>query len=131
MSAFGGGKADFRLGSPLPPTPAPFHLKNYASSPVEVSSPPAARTARSGAANRLKTGMNLDAAGPVWPGPVRKCPRRQGPCYMPAAQIAAATAVKVSPMMNTAISNRVIGQMLRIPFPQLLDWVGPALARKY
>ena len=50
---------------------------------------------------------------------------------MPAAQIAAATAVKVSPMMNTAISNRVIGQMLRIPFPQLLDWVGPALARKY
>ena len=33
---------------------------------------------------------------------------------MPAAQIATATAVRVIPVMNTAASNRVIGQMLRI-----------------
>ena len=49
---------------------------------------------------------------------------------MPAAQITPATAVRVSPATKTAISNRVIGQMLRIA-PQLLDWVGPVLARKY
>ena len=62
--------------------------------------------------------------------PLGACGEPIGPCYTPAAQMAAATAVKVSPMMNTAISNRVIGQMLRIA-PQLLDFVGPALARKY
>ena len=33
---------------------------------------------------------------------------------MPAAQIATATAVRVIPVMNTAASNRVIGQMLCI-----------------
>ena len=57
---------------------------------------------------------------PQTQSPLGACGGPIGPCYTPAAQMAAATAVKVSPMMNTAISNRVIGQMLRIA-PQLLD----------
>ena len=68
-------------------------------------------------------GRPKGADGCAWRAPI-------GSCYMPAAQIAPATAVRVSPATKTAISNRVIGQMLRIA-PQLLDWVGPALARKY
>ena len=51
---------------------------------------------------------------PQTQSPLGACGEPIGPCYTPAAQMAAATAVKVSPMMNTAISNRVIGQMLRI-----------------
>ena len=51
---------------------------------------------------------------PVRIVPLGACGEPIGPCYTPAAQMAAATAVKVSPMMNTAISNRVIGQILCI-----------------
>jgi hypothetical protein len=47
-------------------------------------------------------------------GPRQLAVLARQPCYMPTAQIAPATAVRVNPATKTAISNRVIGQMLRI-----------------
>jgi hypothetical protein len=47
-----------------------------------------------------------------------------GPCYMPDAHIAPAVARSITPVMNIAVSNRVISQLLRIAAPQLLDRLG-------
>jgi hypothetical protein len=48
---------------------------------------------------------------------------------MPAAHIAP-PAMRVTPAMNIAVSNRVISQLLCMALPQLLDCVRPALAPK-
>ena len=60
--------------------------------------------------------------------PLSACGEQMGPCYMPAAHIAPATAMKVTPATNIAAANR---QLLCMEHLKLLDRISSGLGGSF